>query len=123
VPIERITPEFIQRVAELGGDFGKIDHIRTRFEMRTQTSQQSYNCGTAQAPRTCSQMVTQTVEVAITVIEGRAFTTHDSPRATATTPTPGNAPPARGWPSSGNNSEQGAPQDNGLMPDTDAPRL
>jgi hypothetical protein len=71
--ISKLIPEFVSRVAGLGGDLGKIDDITTTYEMRTVTSTQSYSCGTPSAPMTCTRMVTNTVEVPTTRILGRAF--------------------------------------------------
>jgi hypothetical protein len=71
--ISRLMPEFVSRVAGLGGNFGKIDDITTSYEMRSVTSTQSYSCGTASAPRSCSRVVTSVVEVPTTRVLGRAF--------------------------------------------------
>jgi hypothetical protein len=71
--IQKIVPEFVARVAALGGNFGKIDDITTTYEMQTTTSMQSYSCGTASAPMTCMRSVTTTVEVPTTRVLGRAF--------------------------------------------------
>ena len=72
-------PDLIQsfraEVGRVGGDFGKVDSIRTRFEWQTRTQTQSYSCGTPQAPQTCTRVVTQNVEVGITTLMGRAFRT------------------------------------------------
>lgn len=71
--IDELIPKFAERVAQLGGNFGKIDDIKTKFEMSTQTSNESYSCGTPSAPRTCYRTVSRQVEVATTTIVGRAF--------------------------------------------------
>jgi hypothetical protein len=71
--IEDAIPEFRQQVARLGGDFGKIDDVTTSFEMQSQTSTESYNCGTSDKPRTCTRTVTRQVELATTRIIGKAY--------------------------------------------------
>ena len=71
--IQRIVPEFVGKVAALGGNYGKIDDVTTTYQMRTTTSVQSYSCGTANAPMTCTRTVTTTVEVPTTRVLGRAF--------------------------------------------------
>ena len=65
--------EFARQAASVGGDVAKVDKIETGFETELQTSQQSYSCGTIDAPRTCYRNVTREVEVATTKIVGRAF--------------------------------------------------
>jgi len=71
--IRRIVPEFVARVAALGGNFGKIDDITTTYEIKTVTSHQTYSCGSVNAPATCSRMVTSHIEVPTTRVLGRAF--------------------------------------------------
>lgn len=70
---------FRAEVARVGGTFGKIDTMRTRFEMVQTTRTESYSCGTTQAPRTCTRTVTQDVEVGTTTVLGRAFRTGVAP--------------------------------------------
>lgn len=71
--IEELVPKFAQQVAKLGGNFGKIDDISTKFEMQSRNTTENYSCGTTKAPRTCTRNVTRTEEVATTTIVGRAF--------------------------------------------------
>ncbi|HKO53990.1 MAG TPA: hypothetical protein VJV79_40055 [Polyangiaceae bacterium] len=71
--IEDAMPEFRAQVAQLGGDFGKINEVGTTFEMQTRTRSESYNCGTSDKPRTCSRTVTERVELATTRIIGKAY--------------------------------------------------
>jgi hypothetical protein len=71
--IRKIMPEFVARVASLGGNFGKVDDITTSYEMQTVTTTQSYSCGTPNAPNTCTRVVTSQVEVPTTRVLGRAF--------------------------------------------------
>lgn len=71
--IERLVPAFAERVRQLGGNFGKIDDISTKFEMRTWAETYTYGCGTAQAPRQCTGTRAKSAEVATTTVVGRAF--------------------------------------------------
>ncbi len=71
--IERLVPAFAERVRKLGGNFGKIDDISTKFEVRTWTETYTYGCGTAQAPRQCTGTRPKSAEVATTTVVGRAF--------------------------------------------------
>jgi len=64
---------FRAEVGARGGNFGKVDSMRTRFELQTVTQMQSYACGTPNAPQTCSRMVTQQVEVGVLTVVGRAY--------------------------------------------------
>jgi len=72
-PLATIMSEFVQKVASVGGDYGKIDSIRTKFDMVTTTNTYSYSCGSPQAPATCTGTNTSTHEVATTTVVGRAF--------------------------------------------------
>jgi hypothetical protein len=67
--LSKIMNEFTQKVASVGGDFGKIDSIRTKFDMITTTQTYTYTCGSA----TCTGTNTSTHEVATTTVVGRAF--------------------------------------------------
>lgn len=71
--IEDAMPEFRAQVARLGGNFGKLDEVRTKFEMQTRTSTETYSCGTADKPRSCTRSVTRTVEVSTTSLLGKAY--------------------------------------------------
>ena len=134
VQVDEIIPEFARRVGELGGDFGKIDRLRTSFELRTIPVTTTYNCGTVQAPRTCTRTSMQTVEVAVTAIEGRAYTTRDPVRPVAPGwgPPPSSGaptwpPPAGGaastWgPSPGGGAPAWPPPANGAAPARPAPQ-
>lgn len=79
VEVDKVMPEFVNRVAKLGGNYGKVDDIRTKFELSTQSKTESYSCGTYKSPRTCTRSVTKTVEHATTTILGRAFLVEDRP--------------------------------------------
>jgi hypothetical protein len=63
--LEDVVAEFRRRVVGLGGDFGKVDSMKTKFELQTQTYQ--YQCGKS----TCTGV--RTVEVATHSVLGRAF--------------------------------------------------
>lgn len=84
--IEDAVPEFRKQVAELGGDFGKIDDVATKFETETRTRTESYSCGTVNSPRSCSRTVTETVELATTRIIGKAYRLGASPAKTQNVP-------------------------------------
>ncbi len=79
VDIEKVMPEFVNRVAKLGGNFGKIDDIRTHFETHQVSETYTYSCGTTKQYRSCTGTRTQAVEVATTTIAGRAFRTVRKP--------------------------------------------
>lgn len=68
---------FREEVSRSGGNFGKVDSMRTRFEIVQQTRTESYNCGTSQAPQTCTRQVTSNVEVGTTTVLGRSFLTEN----------------------------------------------
>jgi hypothetical protein len=64
-----IVEQFKREVAALGGNWGKVDDIKTKMDLVTRNSSYSFPCGQT----TCSGMRTQTVEVATTTVTGRAF--------------------------------------------------
>ncbi|MCC6898634.1 MAG: hypothetical protein IT377_06645 [Polyangiaceae bacterium] len=71
--IEALIPAFAKRVGKLGGNFGKVDDITTKFEIRSWSESYTYSCGTPQAPRQCTGTRTKSGEVATTTVVGRAF--------------------------------------------------
>ncbi len=73
VSIDLLAPEFIERVAALGGNFGTVEQVSTRFEMVTTMQGYSYSCGNAKAPKTCYGTHPVTVEVATTQMLGHAY--------------------------------------------------
>lgn len=73
--LEELILGFREEVATAGGTFGKVDSMRTRFEIVRQTRMETYNCGTSSSPQTCTRQVTNDVEVGTTTIMGRAFVT------------------------------------------------
>lgn len=73
VDIEQVMPEFANRVAKLGGNYGKVDDITTKFEVRSEARSYTYSCGDYKSPRTCTGTRMQTVEYATTTILGRAY--------------------------------------------------
>jgi hypothetical protein len=75
VLIAEIVPELMARARRHGGDFVKIDDIRSSFEVQARSQMQTYGCGTPRAPRTCTRVVTTQEEVMTTTITGRAFAT------------------------------------------------
>jgi hypothetical protein len=77
--IEALIGRFVQGVARLGGDLAKIDSIDTRFEAHEQEQTVGYDCGTEQAPQTCSRTESVTIEVPTTRVLGRAFSSRRTP--------------------------------------------
>ncbi len=73
--IDALTKELKAQCASVGGDLAKVDEVGTKYEMITENQTYSYNCGTAQSPRTCTGTRTVTKEVGTTQIVGRAFRT------------------------------------------------
>lgn len=68
-----LIPVFAARVAGVGGDFGKIDQITTKFEMIRTIQSQSYDCGSPSHPMTCTRLYPVVIEVGTTSVLGRAF--------------------------------------------------
>ncbi len=89
--IEDAMPEFRAQVAGLGGDFGKVNDITTKFEIQTRTRNETYNCGTSDKPRSCTRTVTENAEVATTRILGKAYRLNATPEREAD---PDEAPPS-----------------------------
>ncbi len=71
--LEDLAEEFVAQVRKVGGNFGKVDAVRSRFEMVTQNQTYTYSCGSSSAPATCTGMRTVTSEVMTTQVLGRAF--------------------------------------------------
>lgn len=67
--IEDVMPEFARQVAALGGNYGLVDRITSRYELQTYTETYSYACGKS----TCTGTRTSTREVETLSIVGRAF--------------------------------------------------
>ena len=60
------------RARELGGNYVRIDRIRTRFESRLRMLGTS-TCGSMRFPVTCGASSVHPQEVAIVAVSGRAF--------------------------------------------------
>lgn len=114
--IEDAIPEFRAQVARLGGDFGNITDVSTQFELKTQTSTETYNCGSSDKPSSCTRTVTRQVEVATTRVLGKAYrrgvsSASRSPtrpaEARANEPAPA-APPATAAPTDSPSGPEGA---------------
>lgn len=71
--IEEVIPELVSRVAQLGGNVARIDHIATRYQWVSQPVTQSYQCGSFRFPTMCQRTYMQTQEVATMRATGRAF--------------------------------------------------
>jgi hypothetical protein len=70
---EDLAVEFTAQVRKVGGNYGKIDSIRTKFEVHYVTQTRTYSCGTPQSPSTCTSTTTVPETVATTQLMGRAF--------------------------------------------------
>lgn len=70
---EAVMEGFREEVGASGGNFGKVDSMRTHFEVQNVAQTQTYQCGSPAAPQICTRSSSQPVEVAITTITGRAF--------------------------------------------------
>ncbi len=71
--IDEVIPELVARVAQLGGNYARIDHIATRYQWVTHPVMQSYQCGSFRFPSYCQRTVMQTQEIATLRATGRAF--------------------------------------------------
>jgi hypothetical protein len=71
--VEDLIPEFMRAAARAGGNYAKIDDLGVKFEQTEDTSTVSYECGTADEPKTCTDTRTDRVEVATLQVVGRAF--------------------------------------------------
>lgn len=78
--VDKLVPEFSERVRKLGGNFGKIDDISTKFEIKSWSESYTYNCGTYNSPRQCTGHRQRSAEVATTTIVGRAFLVGGKPK-------------------------------------------
>jgi hypothetical protein len=72
-PIDRLVPEMTRLAGELGADFVKVDRVKTHFDKHEESRTVTYDCGTIQEPKTCSDTRTETVHEETTQILGRAF--------------------------------------------------
>src|SRR5262245_63602676 len=71
--LEQLLSAFVREVARRGGDVAKVDSIATRFEEQEEVHIVSVDCGTDDAPLTCTHTETVTVEVGTTRVLGHAF--------------------------------------------------
>ena len=95
--IETLMPVFMQRVAELGGSGGVVDHVDTGYEWRTEMHMETYAYPCGRTTCYSSHLVPYTYEVRFLTISGRALLPADAagpPSAPpATTAPPSTAPP------------------------------
>ena len=71
--VEDVIPEFVRAAARAGGNYAKIDDLGVKFEETEETRTVSFECGTADQPRTCTETRTDTVQAATLQVVGRAF--------------------------------------------------
>ncbi len=95
--VDTLLPQFVHRVAAIGGDVAVIEGIRARFEVagRTHVETFYYSCGLG---ATCAgtRVYTTNDELMVVSMFGRAMTTHmqkDGPPLIPTTPPPPPPPP------------------------------
>jgi hypothetical protein len=67
--LEEQFAEFVKQVRKVGGNYGKVDSIKTKYEIVYQTQTYSYSCGTS----TCYGTRTVPVTVGTMQVLGRAF--------------------------------------------------
>lgn len=70
-PIDEVALELEKQVADLGGNVAKVDSVKTKFEMVTQTESYTYSCGSK--GQTCTGTRTVQREVSTVSMVGRAF--------------------------------------------------
>lgn len=73
--VDDLVPEFVERVAGLGGDYARIDELGTRYEWQWRPVTSTYNCGSFRFPMTCARTYMVQEEVATLRAVGRAFRT------------------------------------------------
>ncbi len=93
--VERLMPELLRRVAELGGTGVVVDQVQTHYEMRTEYRTESYAvpCGRG---ATCwsTRIVPYTYQIRILSLQGRALLPADAPEPPGGTPYPTIPPPS-----------------------------
>ena len=77
--VDDLVPEFVERVAGLGGDYARIDELSTRYEWQWRPVTSTYNCGSFRYPVTCTRSYMVHEEVATLRAAGRAFRTAGAP--------------------------------------------
>jgi hypothetical protein len=71
--IELLVPEFLDKVASLGGDAAVIDSVDARFDMVQSTTTESYVYPCAFRSCVGTRMVPYTTEMLVLVMRGRAM--------------------------------------------------
>jgi hypothetical protein len=78
--VETLIPQFVRKVAEIGGDAAVVDGVRARFELvgRTHVETFYYTCGLG---ATCAgtRVYAANDELMLVSVFGRAFSTHVVP--------------------------------------------
>lgn len=93
--VDTLMPQFVRRVAQIGGNVAVIDGIRARFELvgRTHVETYYYTCGLG---ATCAgtRVYSANDELMVVSMYGRAFSTNVVPPGEQPLIPPGSAPGA-----------------------------
>jgi hypothetical protein len=71
--IDDVMEEFVERVAQMGGNYARVDRFSTNFDWVVRPVTQNYNCGSMSYPATCQQTNWQQNQVTSVRVVGRAF--------------------------------------------------
>ncbi len=106
--VEILLPQFVRKVAQIGGNVAVIDSVRARFEMFTHPHIETfyYTCGFG---TTCAgtRVYSANEEIMVVSMSGRAFSTRTTPGGDA--PLIPNAPVPSEPPPKGDESGEGEP--------------
>jgi len=98
--VDTLLPQFVRRVAQIGGNVAVIDGIRARFELvgRTHIETFYYTCGMG---ATCAgtRVYSANDEIMMVSMYGRAFSTQVVPPGEQPLIPPGSPPPSEAPPS------------------------
>lgn len=108
--VDTLLPQFVRKVAEIGGDVAVVDGIRARFELvgRAQVETFYYTCGLRM---TCAgtRVYSANDELMIVSIFGRAFSTQAPSAAHETLLPPASAPALAPAPAPSPSPDWGSP--------------
>ncbi len=77
--IDELMPEFVEKVAQLGGDAAVIDALRARFDIVSRPFAESYTYPCGVYVCTGTQMYSTNDEIMIVTLRGRAFRMRRAP--------------------------------------------